>query len=139
MTRTVPSATPTLPPIALTPEQAAAVAVALAAQPEGPYAADGRAALEAVLAALEPDPLRRAALAARTRRVQAAARGADRPQVGDARTTTPPAPRGGPADAEPRRRWPHPTHPAGRARKPAAAPVPPAAPRLVLLPGGRRG
>lgn len=52
----------TLPPVALTPEQAAAVAVALAAQPEGPYAADGRAALEKVLAVLEPDPVRRAEL-----------------------------------------------------------------------------
>jgi predicted DNA-binding transcriptional regulator YafY len=54
----------TLPPVTLTPEEAAAVAVALAAQPEGPYAADGRAALEKVLAALEPDPARRAQLLA---------------------------------------------------------------------------
>jgi predicted DNA-binding transcriptional regulator YafY len=54
----------TLPPVTLTPEQAAAVAVALAAQPDGPYAADGRAALEKVLDVLEPDPARRAQLLA---------------------------------------------------------------------------
>jgi predicted DNA-binding transcriptional regulator YafY len=62
--RTEPRPTATLPPVALTPEQAAAVAVALAAQPEGPYAADGRAALEKVLAVLEPDPVQRAELLA---------------------------------------------------------------------------
>jgi predicted DNA-binding transcriptional regulator YafY len=54
----------TLPPVTLTPEQAAAIAVALAAQPDGPYAADGRAALEKVLDALEPDSARRAQLLA---------------------------------------------------------------------------
>ncbi len=64
MNRTEPRPAATLPPVALTPEQAAAVAVALAAQPEGPYAADGRAALERVLEALEPDPVRRAELLA---------------------------------------------------------------------------
>src|SRR3712207_7436152 len=32
----------TLPPVNLTPEQATAIAVALAAQPDGPYAVDGR-------------------------------------------------------------------------------------------------
>jgi predicted DNA-binding transcriptional regulator YafY len=73
MTRTVPRHAATLPPIALTPEQAAAVAVALAAQPDGPYAAEGRAALDKVIAALEPDPRRRAALVAGTRRVRAEA------------------------------------------------------------------
>jgi predicted DNA-binding transcriptional regulator YafY len=57
----VPRTSPTLP-LALTPEQAAAIAVALAAQPDGAYAADGRQALEKVIAALEPDPRRRAAL-----------------------------------------------------------------------------
>ena len=62
MTRTESRPAATLPPVALTPEQAAAVAVALAAQPEGPYAAAGRAALEKVLAVLEPDPVRRAQL-----------------------------------------------------------------------------
>ena len=41
MTRTVSRAAPTLPPVPLTPEQAAAIAVALAAQPDGPYAAAG--------------------------------------------------------------------------------------------------
>jgi predicted DNA-binding transcriptional regulator YafY len=54
----------TLPPVTLTPEEAAAVAVALAAQPDGPYAADGRAALEKVLHVLEPDAGRRAQLLA---------------------------------------------------------------------------
>ena len=62
MNRTEPRPAATLPPVALTPEQAAAVAVALAAQPEGPYSADGRAALEKVLSVLEPDPVRRAEL-----------------------------------------------------------------------------
>jgi len=61
MTRTV-SRSPVTLPLSLTPEQAAAVAVALAAQPDGPYAAEGRGALERVLAALEPDPRRRDAL-----------------------------------------------------------------------------
>ena len=59
-----------LPPIAFTPEQAAAIAVALAAQPEGPYAAAGREALDAVVAALEPDPRCRETLLDRTRRVR---------------------------------------------------------------------
>jgi predicted DNA-binding transcriptional regulator YafY len=54
----------TLPPVTLTPEEAAAIAVALAAQPDGPYAAEGRAALAKVLDALEPDPARRAHLIA---------------------------------------------------------------------------
>ena len=53
-----------LPPVSLTPEEAAAIAVSLAAQPDGPFAADGRAALEKVLDALEPDPGRRAQLLA---------------------------------------------------------------------------
>jgi predicted DNA-binding transcriptional regulator YafY len=65
MTRTV-SRSPVTLPLSLTPEQAAAIAVALAAQPDGPYAAEGRGALEQVLAALEPDPRRREALAAST-------------------------------------------------------------------------
>jgi predicted DNA-binding transcriptional regulator YafY len=73
MTRSVPRTSPTLPPLALTPEQAAAIAVALAAQPEGPYAAAGREALDAVVAALEPDPRRREALLERTQRVRAEA------------------------------------------------------------------
>ena len=54
----------TLPPVTLTPEEAAAIAVALAAQPEGPYAEAGRGALEKVLGVLEPDPRRRAQLLA---------------------------------------------------------------------------
>jgi predicted DNA-binding transcriptional regulator YafY len=65
MTRTV-SRSPVTLPLSLTPEQAAAVAVALAAQPDGPYAAEGRGALERVLAALEPDPGRREALVTST-------------------------------------------------------------------------
>lgn len=57
-------------PLSVTPEQAAAIAVALAAQPDGPYAGDGCAALDKVLEALEPDPRRREALAARTELVR---------------------------------------------------------------------
>jgi predicted DNA-binding transcriptional regulator YafY len=64
MTRTVSRSPGTLPPVTLNPEEAAAIAVALAAQPEGPYAAAGRGALEKVLAALEPDPGRRSQLLA---------------------------------------------------------------------------
>ena len=62
-----------LPPVALTPEQAAAVAVALAAQPPGPYAADGHAALQKVLDVLEPDPARRGQLLATSMGVSAEA------------------------------------------------------------------
>jgi predicted DNA-binding transcriptional regulator YafY len=64
MARTVHRSTATLPPVPLTPEEAAAIAVALAAQPDGPYADAGRGALEKVLSALEPDPARRAQLLA---------------------------------------------------------------------------
>jgi predicted DNA-binding transcriptional regulator YafY len=64
MTRTESRPAATLPPVSFTPEEAAAVAVALAAQPEGTYAPDGRAALEKVLEVLEPDPARRAQLLA---------------------------------------------------------------------------
>src|SRR5688500_14875835 len=64
MTRTEFRPAATLPPATLTPEEAAAVAVALAAQPDGPYAANGRGALEKVLEALEPDAGRRAQLLA---------------------------------------------------------------------------
>jgi predicted DNA-binding transcriptional regulator YafY len=64
MTRTESRPTATLPPVTLTPEEAAAIAVALAARPEGPYAADGRAALEKVLGVLESDAARRAQLLA---------------------------------------------------------------------------
>jgi predicted DNA-binding transcriptional regulator YafY len=65
MTRTV-SRSPVTLPLSLTPEQAAAIAVALAAQPDGPYAVEGRGALDKVIAALEPDPRRREALMAST-------------------------------------------------------------------------
>ena len=54
----------TLPPVNLTPEQAAAIAIALATQPDGPYAVDGRVALEKILDILEPDARRRAELLA---------------------------------------------------------------------------
>src|SRR4051794_41352299 len=64
MVSTESSPAGTLPPVALTPEEAAAVAVALAAQPDGPYAEAGRGALEKVLDVLEPDPRRRAQLLA---------------------------------------------------------------------------
>jgi predicted DNA-binding transcriptional regulator YafY len=64
VTRTEPRTPATLPPVSLSPEEAAAVAVALAARPDGPYADAGRGALEKVLDALEPDPRRRAHLLA---------------------------------------------------------------------------
>jgi predicted DNA-binding transcriptional regulator YafY len=64
MTRTVSRSPVTLPPVTLSPEEAAAIAVALAAQPDGPYAEAGRGALEKVLASLEPDPGRRSQLLA---------------------------------------------------------------------------
>jgi predicted DNA-binding transcriptional regulator YafY len=64
MTRTEFRPAATLPPVTLTPEEAAAIAVALAARPDGPYATNGRAALEKVLGVLEPDAGRRAQLLA---------------------------------------------------------------------------
>jgi predicted DNA-binding transcriptional regulator YafY len=76
MTRTV-SRSPVTLPLSLTPEQAAAIAVALAAQPDGAYAAEGRAALEKVLEALEPDPRRRAQLLASSLWVSAEAEHAE--------------------------------------------------------------
>jgi predicted DNA-binding transcriptional regulator YafY len=73
MTRTLPRFPATPATVDLTPEEAAAVAVALAAQPAGPYAAAGRTALEKVIAALEPDPRRREALLASSLLVRAQA------------------------------------------------------------------
>jgi predicted DNA-binding transcriptional regulator YafY len=64
MARTEHRPTATLPPVPLTPEEAAAIAVALAAQPDGPYAEAGRGALEKVLGVLEPDAGKRAQLLA---------------------------------------------------------------------------
>jgi predicted DNA-binding transcriptional regulator YafY len=64
MTRSARRTTVPLPPVSLSPEEAAAVAVALSAQPDGPYADAGRGALEKVLGVLEPDPARRAQLLA---------------------------------------------------------------------------
>jgi predicted DNA-binding transcriptional regulator YafY len=64
MTRIESRPASTLPPVTLTPEEAAAIAVALAARPDGPYATDGRSALEKVLGVLEPDAGRRAQLLA---------------------------------------------------------------------------
>src|SRR5215211_4481249 len=73
MTRSVPRSPASLAPVDLTPEEAAAIAVALAAQPTGPYSVAGRRAQEKVLAALEPDPRRRSALLASSRLVRAEA------------------------------------------------------------------
>ncbi|WP_448624592.1 helix-turn-helix transcriptional regulator [Geodermatophilus sp. URMC 64] len=64
MARTEHRPSATLPPVTLTPEEAAAIAVALAAQPDGPYAEAGRGALEKVLGVLEPDAGKRAQLLA---------------------------------------------------------------------------
>ena len=64
MNRTESRSPGTLPPVTLSPEEAAAIAVALAGQPEGPYAEAGRGALEKVLGVLEPDAARRAQLLA---------------------------------------------------------------------------
>ncbi len=50
----------TLPPVNLTPAQAVAVAVALAAQTDAPYAIDGRVALEKILDVLDPAARERA-------------------------------------------------------------------------------
>jgi len=50
----------TLPPVNLTPAQAVAVAVALAAQGDAPYAVDGRTALEKILDVLDPAARKRA-------------------------------------------------------------------------------
>ena len=50
----------TLPPVNLTPAQAVAVAVALAAQTDAPYAIDGRTALEKILDVLDPAARERA-------------------------------------------------------------------------------
>ena len=72
MTRTVTHQAAALP-LSVSPEEAAAIAVALAAQPDGPYAGDRRTALDKVLAALEPDPRRREGLVARTQLVRAEA------------------------------------------------------------------
>ncbi|MGY1836211.1 helix-turn-helix transcriptional regulator [Blastococcus sp. SYSU DS0510] len=78
MNRTEPRTPATLPPVTLTPEEAAAVAAALAARPEGPYAEAGQTALEKVLTALEPDPAQRARLLASSRWLAAdVARGAE--------------------------------------------------------------
>jgi predicted DNA-binding transcriptional regulator YafY len=46
----------TLPPLTLRPEEAAAIAAALAVAPRSPYAAHGITALSKVLDVLEPDP-----------------------------------------------------------------------------------
>ena len=99
-----------LPPVTLTPEEAAAVAVALAAQPDGPFADAGRQAREKVLTVLEPDPRRRAELRVAGQRTSSS--------LGRVRT-------------EPGSRS---RHPAERAR--GAQSEAPRPPRLVLLPGG---
>src|SRR3954466_13193281 len=81
----------TLSPVTFTPEEAAAVAVALAAQPDGPYAAAGRGALAKIASALEPDPQQRAQLLAAADRMS-----------GTPRSPAHPAGRRLPADAAPR-------------------------------------
>ena len=109
MNRTESRSPALLPPVTLTPEEAAAVAVALAAQPDGPYAAAGRAALGRILEALEPDPQCRAQLLAAAVRLE-----------GTPSRRSAAVPRSG-------------AHPAGRRRPASEAPAPP---RLVVLPGG---
>jgi hypothetical protein len=81
----------TLPPVTLTPEEAAAVALALAAQPDGPYARAGSDALGKVLQALEPDPRQRAQLLDAVER------------VGSGAASRHPAGRRRPAAAQPQR------------------------------------
>lgn len=98
-----------LPPVTLTPEEAAAVAVALAGRTDGPLAGAGRAALQKVLEVLEPDPRRRA-------EILAATPGASEESGGRAR---------------------HPAGRARRPQQGASQPEAPRPPRLVLLPGGR--
>lgn len=71
VTRTEPRSPAPLPPLSFTPEEAAAVAAALAARPDGPFAGAGEAALEKVLAVLEPDPQLRARMLASSRWVAA--------------------------------------------------------------------
>jgi predicted DNA-binding transcriptional regulator YafY len=109
MSRTVSRDEATLPPLTLTPEEAAAIAVALAAQPDGPYAAAGRSAMGKIVEALEPDPQRRAQLLAAANRIDGAP---NRPGSSVPRSAA---------------------HPAGRRRP---APEEPTRPRLVVLPGG---
>jgi predicted DNA-binding transcriptional regulator YafY len=71
VTRTEHRTPAPLPPVDLTPEEAAAVVGALAARPDGPFAEAGQAALEKVLAVLEPDPGRRAQMLGSSRWVAA--------------------------------------------------------------------
>jgi predicted DNA-binding transcriptional regulator YafY len=73
MTRTELRSPATLPPLTLTADQAAAIAAALAAYPGGPYAGAGLAALQKVLAVLEPDQQRRTELLATSMWVSAEA------------------------------------------------------------------
>ena len=69
----------TLPPVTFTPEEAAAIAVALAAHPDGPYAASGRGALAKIAQALEPDPQQRAQLLAAADRMSGTPRSSAHP------------------------------------------------------------
>ncbi|RZU30938.1 WYL domain-containing protein [Blastococcus saxobsidens] len=67
-----------LPPVDLTPEEAAAIVAALSGRSEGPFADAGQTAMEKVLTALEPDASRRARMLASHRWLAAqAAREAD--------------------------------------------------------------
>jgi predicted DNA-binding transcriptional regulator YafY len=65
----------TLPPVNLTETQAVAIAVALAARADAPYATEGRVALEKILGVMEPGARRRAETLGRRVWV----RGSDRP------------------------------------------------------------
>ena len=67
MKRTESRAPGSLPPVTLSPEEAAAVVAALTGRPDRQFAAAGQSALEKVLTALEPDPGRRGQMLASSR------------------------------------------------------------------------
>ncbi|WP_104524909.1 helix-turn-helix transcriptional regulator [Blastococcus atacamensis] len=64
MTRTEHRTPAPLPPVDLTPEEAAAIVAALSGRSGGPFAEAGQTAMEKVLTALEPDASRRARMLA---------------------------------------------------------------------------
>ncbi|RBY94759.1 hypothetical protein DQ244_05675 [Blastococcus sp. TBT05-19] len=73
MTRTEHRTPAPLPPVDLSPEEAAAVVAALTGRPPGQFAEAGESALEKVLTALEPDAGRRGQMLASSRWVAAEA------------------------------------------------------------------